>query len=212
MKERTSNKSSHLGSHLTQGTANQNSFAFRLRKARESIGITQKELAKKIGVVPNSVQNYEGGTFPKGDVVAKIAEALNVSTDWLLSGKEELAPYGTGGDSGAINNDTAPEHERVAKTLEDGQDFNTAEIISKTIEILESKTVFTTAIVSNIEAFHEAIQMKKELQKFKAEMQTETAKMFNDIRKEVAKLRQENQQLRDEIRRDRDQEVTEDTG
>lgn len=93
-----------------------------------------------------------------------------------------------------------------------GQDFNTGEIISKTIEILESKTVFTTAIVSNIEAFHEAIQMKNEMQKFKAEMQTETARMINDIHKEVSQLRQENQQLREEMQRDRDQAVAEDTG
>lgn len=209
MKERTKKESSQLGSQLGSQTTNSN-LGQRLRDLREKTGSSQKVVAQKLGIAQSTIQRYEQGWTPKGDHLIKLCTFFHVSSDWILFGKEELAPYGTGSDSGAINNDT--KHERVAKTLEDGQDFNTAEIISKTIEILESKTVFTTAIVSNIEAFHEAIQMKKELKKFKAEMQTETAKMFNDIRKEVAKLRQENQQLRDEIRRDRDQEVTEDTG
>jgi Mg2+ and Co2+ transporter CorA len=113
--------------------------------------------------------------------------------------------------AGPIYNDAEPDKAEPPRAG-GGQDFNTAEIISKTIEILESKTVFTTAIVSNIEAFHEAIQVKHEMQKFKAEMQTETARMIKDIHKEVAQLRNENKQLRDEIQRDRDQSVAEDTG
>jgi transcriptional regulator with XRE-family HTH domain len=210
MKQRTSDKSSQLSSQLDLESANQKT-GDRIRFLREQKRVSQKKLASEIGLSMTTIQNYERDiNIPKGDHIVKLCSFFGVSADWLLFGKEELAPYGAGSDSGSIYNDT--KHERVAKTLEDGQDFNTADIISKTIEILESKTVFTTAIVSNIEAFHEAIQMKKELKKFKAEMQTETAKMFNDIRKEVAKLRQENQQLRDEIRRDRDQEVTEDTG
>ena len=58
---------------------------FRIKDAREKAGYSQKELAKIIGVAPNTFHGYESGKHdPKSDLLIKIAQACNVTTDFLL--------------------------------------------------------------------------------------------------------------------------------
>lgn len=53
----------------------------RIRQIRESQGMTQVELGKKVGLTGDRVQKYENGfRKPKADLLKKIAEALGVST------------------------------------------------------------------------------------------------------------------------------------
>ena len=60
-------------------------FKERLRTAREKSGLSQAELAKKIGYAPTTYRNYENTTRePNFDTLKKIASILNVSTDYLL--------------------------------------------------------------------------------------------------------------------------------
>ncbi len=58
------------------------------RRLRESIsesGIPQKELAKAVGVSPQTVSKYmRQDIFPALDTFAKICKALDVSSDYLL--------------------------------------------------------------------------------------------------------------------------------
>ena len=55
----------------------------------EKKGLQQKELAKKINITPAKMSNYiTGKSFPAVDVLAAIAEALEVSTDMLIYGEE----------------------------------------------------------------------------------------------------------------------------
>jgi phage repressor protein C with HTH and peptisase S24 domain len=65
---------------------NKNTFSFRLRSGREKLGLTQQNLAVKTGVSLTSIQNYESGQIPKGEIVARLAEVVGCSTDWLLRG------------------------------------------------------------------------------------------------------------------------------
>lgn len=57
-----------------------------LRKYREQNGVSQRQLAHQLGVVPSTINQYESGTR-KPDIVMlkKISLVLNVSTDELLS-------------------------------------------------------------------------------------------------------------------------------
>ncbi|MBD5154322.1 MAG: helix-turn-helix transcriptional regulator [Oscillibacter sp.] len=65
---------------------------FKIRDAREAAGFSQKELAKVIGVAPSTFNGYESGNHdPKSDLLLKIAEACNVTVDFLL-GREETTP------------------------------------------------------------------------------------------------------------------------
>ena len=60
------------------------SFEGRLRQAREMAGLTQQDLAEKLGVTKNSISNYENGvSSPKWDVLVKIFDVLCVDPNFL---------------------------------------------------------------------------------------------------------------------------------
>ncbi len=63
----------------------------RIRLARQKKGITQNELAVKSGINNKSISRYElGSSTPPADAIKAIADALGVSTDYLLSDKENI--------------------------------------------------------------------------------------------------------------------------
>lgn len=60
-------------------------FPSRLRATMDEKGITRKELADYLGVTRQSVGYYcDGSAAPSMENLAKIAQYLEVSTDWLL--------------------------------------------------------------------------------------------------------------------------------
>ena len=60
------------------------SFASRLRQAREQSGLTQQDLAEKLGVTKSAIGNYENGvSSPKWDVLLKIFDVLQVEPNFL---------------------------------------------------------------------------------------------------------------------------------
>jgi len=62
-------------------------FGGKLKKARETIGISQKELAARIKVTPTTISAYEKRKkFPTLENAAAIANELNVSIDELCGG------------------------------------------------------------------------------------------------------------------------------
>ena len=47
--------------------------------------ITQKELAAKANVRESSISNYvKGKSTPNHEIICKLADALDITTDWLL--------------------------------------------------------------------------------------------------------------------------------
>lgn len=57
----------------------------RIRKYREMAGLSQKELADKIGISNSRVSNWEQGiNRPDADIIAEICRALKVSPSDLL--------------------------------------------------------------------------------------------------------------------------------
>lgn len=65
-------------------------FGEKLKEIRKDIGITQKELANKIGVKRTTVAGYETkGKEPSYQTLIKIARALDCSLDYLLGYVEE---------------------------------------------------------------------------------------------------------------------------
>ena len=60
------------------------SFASRLRQTREQAGLTQLELAEKLGVTKSAVGNYKNGvSSPKWDVLVRIFDVLHVEPNFL---------------------------------------------------------------------------------------------------------------------------------
>ena len=82
---------SGVGSGIKLTGRNQKSFAFRLKSRREELKITQKELANFVGVTKNAYQTWEVLTNPSTKYIAKLAEKLKCSTDYLLTDKESVS-------------------------------------------------------------------------------------------------------------------------
>jgi transcriptional regulator with XRE-family HTH domain len=60
-------------------------FARHMTDLRQSAGLTQMQLAEKVGVHHSSIAFWElSGTSPRGEVLPMLAHALGVSTDALL--------------------------------------------------------------------------------------------------------------------------------
>lgn len=80
-------------------------FRDRLKEKRLAAGMTQAELAEKVGVSARTIQNYEMGTRkPRNlEVIQKIAEALRTTPDYLLgsSGAYVVAAQEKGGAKAA---------------------------------------------------------------------------------------------------------------
>lgn len=77
---------------------------FRIKEAREMAGMSQKELAEKIGVAPNTFHGYESGKHdPKSNLLADISRICGVTVDFLL-GLEEMknTPTSSADDAGVL--------------------------------------------------------------------------------------------------------------
>ena len=58
---------------------------YTLRTARDRLGLTQKEAAKKLGISDDVLSNYERGkTYPNVPMLKKIEEVYQVEYDQLL--------------------------------------------------------------------------------------------------------------------------------
>ena len=65
------------------------SFANRISKLRLEKGLSQSQLAQLLGVKRSVVSYYESGDrLPSFDVLVEMSRVFNVSTDYLLKGKD----------------------------------------------------------------------------------------------------------------------------
>lgn len=60
-------------------------FISRLDQARKEKGLTQRELADRVGITEVSMSRYiNGARVPSGPIVVNIAKALGISVDYLV--------------------------------------------------------------------------------------------------------------------------------
>ena len=62
-----------------------NIFGMKIMLARKTRGISQKDLAQKVGETQSNMSSYERGTrLPRADKAYRIAQELGVSVEWLF--------------------------------------------------------------------------------------------------------------------------------
>lgn len=77
---------------MGEKVTNNKEFAERLKNLRKKSGYSQKEFAELVNLHQVQYGRYErGDSRPYADTLTKIADALGVSTDYLLEGQEEDA-------------------------------------------------------------------------------------------------------------------------
>lgn len=68
------------------------SIGERIRQARKSRGLSQSDLAVRIGVSQPAIANWESGIHdPRRLTLAKLADVLDASLDWLAAGDRSSA-------------------------------------------------------------------------------------------------------------------------
>lgn len=78
-------------------------FNEKIRLLRREAGMTQRQVAEAIGVTYRTYQNYEAGASkPSGGVASRLAAALGVSADALLSPRDPSAPAEEDGELQAL--------------------------------------------------------------------------------------------------------------
>ena len=63
------------------------SFKERLRQARKHAGLTQQQLAEKVGMTQPSITDLERGKSQSTTMTAELAHACGVNALWLASGE-----------------------------------------------------------------------------------------------------------------------------
>ncbi len=64
-------------------------FKDRMKAAREAAGLNQSEMARRLGLSPQSVQKWESGeTIPRGRRMQQVAEVTGVTIAYLMDGGE----------------------------------------------------------------------------------------------------------------------------
>lgn len=62
-----------------------NILKIRLKTLRSEFKLTQEDIAKKVGLTKSAYGYYEQGkTIPDAQMIAKLSEIFNVTTDYLL--------------------------------------------------------------------------------------------------------------------------------
>ncbi len=63
-----------------------------LKRFRRDFNLKQKDVADTLGVKQPTYQVYESKSIPSAAVIIKLADAYNVSTDYLLGRSDEPRP------------------------------------------------------------------------------------------------------------------------
>ena len=61
-------------------------IASRIRTLRKAAGLGQSELSAIVGVSQSLISDYENGTVPGADVMARIAQGVNSTMDYIVHG------------------------------------------------------------------------------------------------------------------------------
>ena len=64
------------------------SLGSRIKALRKQANLTQKDLAKEVGITPQQLNKYESGlNLPPADMLAKLGKALDATVDYLVTGE-----------------------------------------------------------------------------------------------------------------------------
>ena len=152
----------------------ENRFSDMLRNLISQYGITQTELARNLGLKPNTISMYcSGNSRPDMDTLLEIASYFNVSIDYLITGEREE------------NKILREELGLSEKSLENLSSFAKSEnkTLSEHVDKILSDKEFYEFLSRNIEVSTEQLEDISELEKIREN--EKSAKYANAIRRQI---------------------------
>jgi transcriptional regulator with XRE-family HTH domain len=131
-----------IAPELKQKRASPVDLSQRIRFLRKKKGLNQGDLAETIGINPSHLSRLENGKYqPSVDALQKIAQALEVSVDFLLSNDdgEELEVK--------IENKSLSERLRLIGTLEDADQQALIQVIDSMLTKQRMKQLLSNGIL-----------------------------------------------------------------
>ncbi|WP_428562364.1 MAG: helix-turn-helix domain-containing protein [Solidesulfovibrio sp. DCME] len=156
---------------------------------------TQADFAGLTKIPKNTLGRYERGEIvPGGEAIALLCKSLEIDPNWLLFGDGPMRR----GESAAEAPQAAP-----APTPQPEEDFKMSDMITKTVEVLESDTIYRTALASNINAFHQAVRSERLLAQLVERVAALEAReeRWAQIEARMTELEKENAELRRRLER-----------
>lgn len=210
-----------------------------LGRMKLAVGVkSDTAFAKAMGLNQSSVSGAkERQSVPPAWYVT-VSENFGASMDWLRTGEGEMKRGGAqfakirpgerwddpcpGSEDGPLwkaalyrRHKEEPGPQASIYNDSEGEDFDLAEVLAQTLDILKSKTVYTTAIVSNIKAFHKAITTEKKIDEMQGQLNQALSSFQDQLDKTnqlVQGLQSENAQLRHDLEESRAASAVRDTG
>jgi len=181
-------------------TSRNKKFGKRLQEKRLFKGLTQQELASLLHVNKTSIQRWELGDIPTGIALLAMSELFGCTVDWLLKGRSRytILPANI-----SLNNNNKKDTDSLAQESNahlgvDTDQFKISDLITKSVEILESKTIYRTALAININAFHQAIRAESKLDEMEARM-SQMEEMMRQIMAENVYLKKGMAQMQEQL-------------
>lgn len=203
-------ESSELSSELGHYSANYFNAVFD-RMIKAVGGERGSDLAFALGISQASVSGAKKRRNIPDSWYLAISDKYGVSMDWLRTGDGEMARGGTKfanvTQTRELTEGRKPEARRIqwkdaapaalqASIYNDtSQQSGIADLVAKTIEVLQSNTVFETALKSNIEAFHRAIVLEKQIDQVEDRIMAKIGGRLDALESSNQQLQTENAQL-----------------
>lgn len=116
-------------------------FGDRLARAREAAGMSQAQLARRLGVKVSTMRNWEADrSEPRANRLSMLSGLLNVSIIWLMSGEGEGVPEHADADLPQIGDLKSVLAELRALKVAQAQLAERAGKIEKSLRLLAAQT------------------------------------------------------------------------
>lgn len=185
------------------GSGRNHIFTKNMVLRRKQLHYTQQDLSDLTEIKLRTIQNYEKGQQPKGYTAVDIAEALECSLDWLLTGKgpeppdpgekkqaAEPSPYNKVEAGPPLVEEPKPHYEAGRE-----EGFKVSDALTMAARVLESGTSYATALFLNIQHFDMALRSGARISALEHK-QNNLYTEINLIKKHLADITQENSDLR----------------
>jgi predicted RNase H-like nuclease (RuvC/YqgF family) len=165
-----------------------------IERAMVAFGVkNQEQLADILNISPSDLSaRKRRGTLTK--LIEKEADRHNKNYNWIKTGQGKMQDMQNNASAHALTSDTSRSSVREQQSDCPSPDI----LLRKAAKVLRSNSSFCRALDSNIESFHEAIELREDLDIARAELkqcQVTLAEQNTLIAQQNEKINQQNQKL-----------------